>query len=53
MAKESFQIDPAAGGVSQAVFDAHTHNYDKRTSCDNATKCDPVVYTPTQSSVPQ
>jgi hypothetical protein len=29
MAIASFQLDPAAGGVSQAAFDAHTHNYRK------------------------
>jgi hypothetical protein len=29
MAIASFQIDPAAGGVSQAEFDAHTHYYRK------------------------
>jgi len=28
---QSFQIDPAAGGVSQATFDAHTHAYQKVT----------------------
>ena len=27
MAIQSFQLDPAAGGVSQAEFDAHTHSY--------------------------
>ena len=27
MALQSFQIDPAAGGVSQSEFDSHTHNY--------------------------
>jgi hypothetical protein len=27
MAIQSMQLDPAAGGVSQAEFDAHTHNY--------------------------
>lgn len=31
MAIQSFQLDPAAGGVSQATFDAHTHNYRKLT----------------------
>ena len=31
MAIESFQLDPAAGGVSQATFDEHTHNYRKIT----------------------
>ena len=31
MAIQSFQIDPAAGGVSQAEFDAHTHSYRKVT----------------------
>ena len=31
MAIQSFQLDPAAGGVSQAEFDAHTHNYRKLT----------------------
>ena len=29
MAIQSFQLDPAAGGVSQAEFDAHTHGYRK------------------------
>jgi hypothetical protein len=27
MAIQSFQLDPAAGGVSQAEFDSHTHGY--------------------------
>ena len=27
MAIQSMLIDPAAGGVSQAAFDAHTHDY--------------------------
>lgn len=27
MAIQSFQIDPGAGGVSQAEFDNHTHGY--------------------------
>jgi len=27
MAIQSFQLDPEAGGVSLAAFDAHTHNY--------------------------
>jgi len=31
MAIQSFQLDPAAGGVSQAEFDAHTHGYRKLT----------------------
>lgn len=31
MAIQSFELDPAAGGVSQATFDAHTHNYRKIT----------------------
>jgi len=31
MAIQSFQLDPAAGGVSQATFDEHTHNYRKIT----------------------
>ena len=31
MAIQSFQLDPAAGGVSQATFDAHTHSYRKLT----------------------
>lgn len=31
MAIQSFQLDPAAGGVSQAEFDNHTHNYRKLT----------------------
>jgi hypothetical protein len=31
MAMQSFQLDPNAGGVSQAEFDAHTHNYRKIT----------------------
>ena len=31
MAIESFQLDPNAGGVSQATFDEHTHNYRKIT----------------------
>ena len=31
MAIQSFQLDPAAGGVSQAEFDAHTHAYRKIT----------------------
>ena len=31
MAIQSFQLDPAAGGVSQATFDAHTHGYRKIT----------------------
>ena len=29
MAMASFQLDPAAGGVSGATFDAHSHNYRK------------------------
>ena len=29
MAIQSFQLDPAAGGVSQAEFDTHTHPYRK------------------------
>lgn len=32
MALQSFQLDPTAGGVSQATFDAHTHNYRKITT---------------------
>jgi len=31
MAIQSFQLDPAAGGVSQATFDNHAHNYRKIT----------------------
>ena len=31
MAWQAFQLDPAAGGVSQATFDAHTHSYRKIT----------------------
>lgn len=31
MAMQSFQLDPAAGGVSEATFNAHTHNYRKIT----------------------
>ena len=31
MAIQSFQLDPAAGGVSLAVFNAHSHNYRKIT----------------------
>ena len=31
MAIQSFQLDPAAGGVSQAEFDVHTHGYRKLT----------------------
>ena len=31
MALQSFQLDPAAGGVSQAEFDVHTHSYRKIT----------------------
>ena len=31
MALVSFQLDPAAGGVSQAAFDNHTHAYRKIT----------------------
>ena len=31
MALQSFQLDPAGGGVSQATFDAHTHAYRKIT----------------------
>ena len=31
MAIQSFQLDPAAGGVSQATFDIHTHSYRKLT----------------------
>ena len=31
MALQAFQLDPAAGGVSQATFDAHTHSYRKIT----------------------
>jgi hypothetical protein len=31
MALQSFQLDPAAGGVSQAEFDSHTHSYRKLT----------------------
>ena len=31
MAMQSFQLDPAAGGVSQSVFDAHAHSYRKLT----------------------
>ena len=27
MALQSFQLDPAAGGVSQLDFDTHAHNY--------------------------
>jgi len=27
MALQSFQLDPSAGGVSQATFDNHSHNY--------------------------
>ena len=29
MAIQSFQLDPQAGGVSQATFDSHIHNYRK------------------------
>ena len=29
MAIASFQLDPAAGGVSQSEFDTHTHAYQK------------------------
>jgi len=29
MAMQSFQLDPVAGGVSQAEFDIHTHSYRK------------------------
>jgi len=29
MAIQSFQLDPAAGGVSQSEFDNHTHKYRK------------------------
>lgn len=31
MVMQSFQLDPEAGGVSQTVFDAHTHAYRKIT----------------------
>jgi len=31
MTLQTFQLDPAAGGVSQATFDAHTHGYRKIT----------------------
>ena len=31
MAIQSFQLDPAVGGVSQAEFDIHTHGYRKIT----------------------
>jgi len=31
MTLQTFQLDPAAGGVSQATFDAHTHGYRKVT----------------------
>ena len=31
MALQSFQLDPAAGGVSQAEFESHTHTYRKIT----------------------
>lgn len=59
MAKESFQLDPEAGGVSQAEFDAHieeynihNHNYDKMTSCSKSSLCDPYSYTPNQTGEP-
>ena len=59
MAKVSFQLDPAAGGVSQeefdthvAGFDAHTHNYDKMTSCNKMSFCDPLTHTETQTGAP-
>ena len=29
MTIQSFQLDPASGGVSQAAFDGHTHSYRK------------------------
>ena len=29
MALQSFQLDPASGGVSQSEFDTHTHAYRK------------------------
>ena len=29
MTIQSFQLDPASGGVSQATFDSHTHGYRK------------------------
>ena len=31
MTIQSFQLDPASGGVSQATFDSHTHGYRKFT----------------------
>lgn len=31
MALQSFQLDPNAGGVSAAEFEAHTHSYRKIT----------------------
>lgn len=31
MALQSFQLDPAGGGVSQETFDIHTHGYRKIT----------------------
>lgn len=31
MTIQSFQLDPEAGGVTQAEFDAHTHSYRKIT----------------------
>ena len=59
MAKQSFQLDPEVGGVSQAEFDehiaeynTHNHNYDKMTSCNKMSFCDPLKYTPNQTGVP-
>ena len=31
MAIQEMELDPNAGGISQATFDAHTHNYRKLT----------------------
>jgi len=40
MAIQSFQLDPASGGVGQAEFDQHTHGYRKitRIGVDNDDK---------------
>ena len=59
MAKQSFQLDPEAGGVSQveldthiAEYNTHNHNYDKMTSCSKMGICGPFTYTPNQTGNP-
>ena len=53
MAIQSFQLDPQAGGVSVATFDAHKHAYDKMIACAKMSFCDPLTYTGTQTTIPE